>query len=130
MLFSRNKSRSTTTYTSTDTRGVADNGSVLITGSNNALNIESVDSEIAKAAFDFAAASDASAAEGFDKLLQVAGDVFDRGQSMIGLTQQSVLDAYAQAEADKSKTIDNRTIIILALAAAGALVLVKIGKKG
>lgn len=58
---------------------------------------------------------------GFDKLLDVAGELWDQGQGLIGQTQKAVADAYGQAQADKAGTIDNRTIIVLAVAGAAAL---------
>lgn len=60
-------------------------------------------------------------AVGFETLLNVAGDIFNQGQGLIGQTQKAVADAYGQAQNDKAGTIDNRTIIVLAVAGAAAL---------
>lgn len=136
------KSYVTTSYFNEDRRGVADNGSFLVTGSGNdlAVNIQALDAEIANAAFNFATSASAINGEGFSQLLGLtdvlqrrnsaefgnvldfAKSLFDRGESMIGQTQQAVLDAYSGAAADATRTIDNRTIIVLAIAAAVAVV--------
>jgi hypothetical protein len=65
--------------------------------------------------------ANATNADGFDKLLGVAENLFNQSQSLIGQTQASVADAYSQASSDKSGSIDNRTIIVLAVAGAAAL---------
>lgn len=61
--------------------------------------------------------------QGFQRLLEAADSLFDRGQALIGQTQSAVADAYGQAQANKSGTIDNRTLIVLAVAAGAAFVL-------
>lgn len=66
-----------------------------------------------------------SQASGFDKLVSVAGDLFTQGQNLIGTTQKAVADAYSVAQNDKAGTIDNRTIIVLAVAGAAALAFIK-----
>lgn len=43
----------------------------------------------------------------------------DNATSLAGQTQQAVLSAYTNAASDKTSTIDNRTIVTLALVAAG-----------
>lgn len=62
-----------------------------------------------------------SQASGFDKLIGVAADMWNQGQNLIGTTQKSVADAYSTAQSDKAGAIDNRTLIVLAVAAAAAL---------
>lgn len=65
-----------------------------------------------------------SQASGFDKLVSVAGDLFNQGQGLIGQTQKAVADAYSTAQSDKAGAIDNRTLIVLAVAGAAALAFV------
>ena len=59
--------------------------------------------------------------EGFNKLLGVAESLWTKSEGLIGQTQKSVADAYSQAQTDKAGTIDNKTIIVLAVAGAAAL---------
>lgn len=61
-----------------------------------------------------------SQTQGFSQLIGAAERLFNQGQNLIGTTQKSVADAYSQAQANKSGTIDNRTIIVLAVAGAAA----------
>lgn len=72
--------------------------------------------------------SNATNSDGFTKLLEVAENMFNRSEGLIGQTQKSVADAYAQAEADKAGTIDNRTIMVIAVAGAAALAYASRGK--
>lgn len=67
--------------------------------------------------------NNATNAEGFEKLLSAAENLWDRGEGLIGQTQKAVADAWSQAQNDKAGTIDNRTVIVLAVAGAAALVL-------
>ena len=124
---SSSKSASTTTYSNTDKRGVADNGAFLVTGDGNALDVrvESVDADIAKAAFAAVTAADAAGAEGFGQLLDLAGELFAGAGQMVEGTQAAALNAYSNATTEKAGTIDNKTIIVLGVAAAVALIAVK-----
>lgn len=65
--------------------------------------------------------ANATNADGFDKLLNVAENLFAGGNQLLSQTQASVADAYSQAQNDKAGTIDNRTIIVLAVAGAAAV---------
>lgn len=69
--------------------------------------------------------SNATNAEGFESLLKTAESLWDRGESLIGQTQQAVADAYSRAKNDEAGTIDNRTIIVLAVAGAAAFAFAK-----
>lgn len=60
--------------------------------------------------------------ESFSKLLETQKSMFDTSQGLIGQTQKSVADAYAQAQTEAKGTIDNKTIMVLGVAAAVALV--------
>lgn len=57
-------------------------------------------------------------ADGFSKLIDASTEVFNRGQQQIGQTQQMVGDAWRSAQTDGKGTIDNKTIVVLAGAAA------------
>lgn len=65
--------------------------------------------------------NNATNAEGFQSLLSAADSLWNRGEKLIGQTQQSVADAYRTANTDGKGTIDNKTIIVLAVAGAAAL---------
>lgn len=58
---------------------------------------------------------------GFDSLLSAAQTLWTNGEKLIGQTQQSVADAYSQAQTDAKGTIDNKTIMVIAVAGAAAL---------
>lgn len=94
----------------------ADNSTVGVT-----INNTTTDAGIVSRALQTIDVNNATNAEGFTQLLDAAGDLFKRGESLIGQTQKSVADAYGQAQTNKAGTIDNRTIIVLAVAGAAAL---------
>lgn len=109
-----NSIHTSTTYNVTD-------GDIVSRG------LDTVDKTV-KSALDAVNLSGATNADGFSKLLDIAGDMFNTSQGLIGQTQKSVADAYAQAEADKAGTIDNRTIMVIAVAGAAALAYANRGK--
>ena len=88
-------------------------------GSNN---------DVISMALDSVNLANANGADGFTALLGAAESLWNRGENMIGQTQQAVADAYTNAQSDKSGTIDNRTIIVLAVAGAAALAFMGRGK--
>lgn len=57
----------------------------------------------------------------FDKLVNVAGKLFDSSKAQNEAFQTSVAGAYQTAVAEKSGGLDNKTIVILGVAAAAAL---------
>lgn len=142
---SSKSSSSSTTYNTDKRNAVQDGIGVSGDGSSVAVSItdggivsralDSIDLNNANQSQGFTQLLDASGellgtitnsqASGFDKLVSVAGDLFTQGQNMIGTTQKAVADAYGQAQNDKAGTIDNRTLIVLAVAAAAALAFVK-----
>ena len=83
------------------------------------------------AALDFANQANARALEtvdttlndGFSRLLDISKDLFVYGGDLIDQTQSTVAAADMDAQNTAKGTIDNRTIIVLAVAAAAALVL-------
>lgn len=97
--------------------------------------LDSIDLSNANQAESFSNLLDASAtgfdklvgaqSSGFTDLIEVAEGLWSQGQNLIGTTQKAVADAYGQAQADKAGTIDNRTLIVLAVAGAAALAFVK-----
>lgn len=56
-------------------------------------------------------------------------DLIDAGKSLIGQTQQSVSDAYQTATAEKSGAMDNKTLMVLGIAAIAGIAIVFRGKQ-
>jgi hypothetical protein len=85
----------------------------------NALNF--ADSQIGKALETV----DTTLGDGFGRLLDISENMLSAGGDMIKQTQSTVAAAYADAQNTAKGTIDNRTMIILAVAGAAALVMIK-----
>ena len=96
--------------------------------SNTNTNVSVTDGGIVARALDSIDVNNATNAEGFTKLLDTAGSWFSQGQSLIGQTQKSVADAYAQAQTEAKGTIDNKTIMVIAVAAVAGLAFVNKAK--
>lgn len=105
-----------------DNRVAVQDGIGLSASSGNTISVQTVDAEIVGKALDSVNIGSALGAENFSKLLDVQKEMFNSSQGLIGQTQKAVADAYGQAQNDKAGTIDNRTIIVLAVAGAAALV--------
>lgn len=130
--------------------GISGDGSAIYSTSNT--YVQSVDRDIVARALDSVDVASAANRQGFEALLDQSGNIFgeaaslvnagsktnagifeqliDTGremfnttQGLIGQTQQSVADAYSMAQTDAKGTIDNRTIIVLALAGVAVVVL-------
>lgn len=112
-------SQSTSNY---DNRVAVQDGIGLSSSNGNTINVQTVDAEVVGKALDSVNISNALGADNFTKLLEAGKDMFNTSQGLIGQTQKAVADAYGQAQNDKAGTIDNRTIIVLAVAGAAALV--------
>ena len=134
-------------YTSTDRRLVADNGSFGLTGDDNAVSWSSTENnalqyadhstnitntldggaikssaEVVKAALETVGNADAVSGEGFSKLLDLAGELFEGGGRALERSQELTNSAYQQAVESKQGAIDNRTIAVLAMAGAAAVI--------
>lgn len=115
----------------TDARTFAD-ARQTIDSSNTNINIESADADIARAAFDFAKAGDATNGQGFESLLGLADRLFQSGEKLIGQTQDRVADAYANAGTlaiDQGGKFDNKTVVVLAGLGAAAVAVLAWGAK-
>lgn len=103
-----------------------------VSGSYNTTT--TADPLIAKAAFDFAAGSDARNGEGFDKLLDFAKELTNGAQesasSMSARFQDNVLQAFDGARNTTPGGIDNKTLIVLGLGVAGAVAVAAMARKG
>lgn len=116
-------SSSSSSTSNQDNRVAVQDGIGLSASSGNVITV--TDGGIVARALDSVDLNNATAAEGFSKLLDAAESLWERGENLIGTTQKHVADAYSQAQTDKAGTIDNRTIIVLAVAGAAALILAK-----
>lgn len=118
----RSSSSSASTTTNQDNRVAVQDGIGLSNSSGNAINITTVDGQIVGRALDTVDLNNATLGEGFESLLSAADNLFNRGENLIGQTQKAVADAYGQAQINAAGTIDNRTIIVLAVAAGAAVI--------
>lgn len=147
----KSKSSSSTTTNNADNRMAIQNGFGLSHSSGNALDfsdnstttINSLDGGAISRAFDSVDLSSAAnfgttsraldsidlsgkrLNDGFQSLIDAATSIFNDGQSLIGQTQKSVADAYSTAQTDAAGGIDQKTIIVLAVAGAVALYAIK-----
>lgn len=129
------KSSSSSTTNNFDHRVVADGGSVGLSGNNSVFNV--TDDGITARALDsvdknFKLVSD-SAGAGFAALLDTTQSMFEKqseqATAMAGTVEKNVLDAYRNAASDATGTIDNKTIIALAVAAVVAVVFINMRRK-
>jgi hypothetical protein len=131
---SRSNSKQATT--NNDNRVAVDSGLGLSASSKNVLgglglnldksnantfSINTSDPAIVTRALNSVDVANAGMSDGFTKLLDAAGSLFDRGETLIGRTQTAVADAYGRAQTDTKGGIDQRTMIVLAVAGAAAL---------
>lgn len=145
----RSSASSAQSTTNQDNRVAVQDGIGLSASSGNVINItdggtvarglDTVDSTISQAIESVNLAS-ANSTENYSTLLNSTGDKFemllgaaetlwDRGENLIGQTQKAVADAWSQAQNEKAGTIDNRTIIVLAVAGAATMALIARGRK-
>jgi hypothetical protein len=122
-------SSSTTSKTDQIDRRIVNESGVANSGDSNSVTINSLDGGIVKAALDTVQISDALSTESFNNLLKVAEGLFTGGERLIGQTQAAVADAYSMAQTDAKSTIDNRTIVVLGVAAAGVAAAYALRKK-
>lgn len=131
-LFSSSKSNSN--VFNTDKRLVTGEGSVGVSADSSTVTMNVTDAGIVSRALDSIDMAGATNADGFARLLKTAApmfdSMFDRGQALIGQTQSAVADAYGQARNNQAGTIDQRTMIALAVLAAIAVYATKKKKGG
>lgn len=140
----KSSSAQSSTTNNFDNRVAVQDGIGLANSSGNALTINSTttltDAGSIKEAFKFSGdtvgrafdsveVANATLGSGYESLIDAATEVFNRGQGLIGQTQQAVADAYSQAQTDKASTIDNRTLIALAVAGVASVFFFSRGRK-
>lgn len=119
---SSSKSTSNIVTTTTDKRLVVDGG-VGVSADNSTVNVQTLDAGIVKDALDTVKASDATNGEGFEKLLDLASNLFEKGGALIEKTQDTTLaqiEAVNAAANDREGAIDQKTMVVLAVAGATA----------
>lgn len=129
---SSNSSNQTTTQ-NTDKRLVVDSG-IGISSDSSTVTVNSLDAGIVGQALNTVQLADATNGQGFGQLLSLADKLFVGAGNLVAGTQQASLSmaeatqkatntAYQNATAEKSGTLDNKTIMILGVAAAAAMVM-------
>ncbi|WP_151446725.1 hypothetical protein [Lacisediminimonas profundi] len=113
--------QSQTTY-NTDKRITLQSG-VALSSENSTVNVETLDGAIVQRALDVVSNADATNGDSFSQLLSLADKIITGAGQLAISTQDSALKAYSQATTEKAGTIDNKTMIILGVAAAAALVM-------
>lgn len=135
---SSSKSASTTTYSNTDKRIVADGFGVGVSGDGNAVNynVQMLDggaiaasADVVRSALQTVEKADAVNGEGFGKLLELAGDVLAGGATALERSQELTAQAYRESVETRQATIDNKTITVIAIAGAVAAVAYGASKK-
>jgi hypothetical protein len=123
---SSSKSKSSSSTVNNDKRVVADGGSLGVSGDSVTVNVS--DQQAIQGALQFAEGANAIAGTSYEKLLDVASGIFEGAATAVSKAQDQTASAYQTAVAEKSGTVDNKTIMVVALAAAGVMAL-KAAKK-
>ncbi len=115
---SKSSSQANQSTTNTDKRVVNESGLIVQDSGGSTVNIERVDWEIVDGALS-------AAGEGYSKLLDISEKIISNGTKQLEATQAGISQAYTNAQTEKSGSIDQKTMIVLAVAGAAALVLSK-----
>jgi flagellar basal body rod protein FlgG len=124
---SRSSVQNSQSTSSADNRLVVDSGIGVSahSGSTVTVNNTTTDAQIVDRALDAVEINNATNAKGFTDLLDASESLFDRGERLIGMTQQSVAEAYQNAQTAKTGAIDQKTMIVLAIAGAATVFAMK-----
>lgn len=132
---SSSKSNATTT-TSTTTNNVdkrlAIETGIGISSDGSTINVQALDGAIVSEALDVVKNADAVSGAGFSQLLTLADKLFTGAGAVVETTQETALEsikAVNTAANDSKGSIDQKTIIVLGIAAAGAFMVAKMGKR-
>lgn len=110
-------SKSASSSNQTDKR-IAAEGSTVVSAENSTVTV--TDGGAVSRALDSVDLSNALQGEGFMKILDLTDKLAARGENLIGQTQTAVASAWKDAQETKAGAIDNKTIIVLGVAAAAA----------
>lgn len=109
-------SSSSSTTNNTDKRIAVGDGGLAVSADSSSVSVNVTDGGIVSRALDSVDSVNALGYEGYKKLLDTATNMFNKSEGLIGQTQKSVADAYNQAQLTAKGTIDNRTIVVIAVA--------------
>jgi hypothetical protein len=129
---SSSQANQSTQTTNVDKRVVAEGSLIATEGASIYNSSYSLDPVIVSKALDTVAVIDAQNGDGFSKLLNLAGNLFDtanknsmavvdQSTSLASRFQDNVMDAYSRGTADKAGAIDQKTMIVLGVTAAAAV---------
>lgn len=110
------------------------NGNNITSTNQSWLNITTTDNGLVSRGLDTVDRNNAAAfqivdsaldhtSDNFTKLLEVQASMWNDGQNLMGQMGDRVADAYNLAQTDAKGTIDNKTIVVLGVVAAAALVM-------
>lgn len=131
MAKSSSSSSVATTNQAIDKRVAVESG-IGISSDGSTVNIQSIDADLMKETMNVLGASDAVKGEGFARLLNLADKLFDRAGGMVERTQNTALeqlDTLNRAQNDARGSIDQKTLMVIAIAGA-AMVIVPKMKRG
>jgi hypothetical protein len=114
-LFSSSKSSSSTSIA--DQRVAVQDGIGLSGSNGNNVSMTTTDYGSVARAFDSIDKNNALTAGSFEALLGSADKLWQTGERLVAQTSDRVADAYNLAQTDAKGTIDNKTIVVLAVAA-------------
>lgn len=129
---SKSSSKSSSTTTNVDKRIAVETG-IGISSDGSTINVQALDGEIVKQALETVQTADATAGEGFSQLLTLADKLFTAGGEIITKTQDTTLaqlETINTAANDQKGSIDQKTMIVLGIATAGAIAYVASKRKG
>jgi hypothetical protein len=121
-----NNSGNTTTINTLDGGAIAGAMNTITQAVNDAFNFSTTSSNNAlgfgERALQTVELNNANLGEGFTRLLDAADNLFERGEKLVGLSGDRIADAYRTATVEKSGSIDNKTITVMVVAGAVALI--------
>ncbi len=126
---SSSSSSTATTTQNTDKRIAVEQG-IGISSDSSTVTVQALDAGIVSKALDTVASSDATAGAGFTQLLTLADKLFTGAGAVIEKTQDTALAQIGSLNAsanDARGTIDQKTMIVIAVAGAAAYALSRKG---
>lgn len=124
---SSSSSSPTTTTTQTTTQNtdkrIAIQDGIGISSDSSTVNVQALDGQIVSKALDTVAAADATAGDGFNKLLSLADKIISGAGTVVQSSQDTTLkqiESINAAAADSRGQIDQKTMIVIAVAGAAA----------
>lgn len=119
---SSSSSSTSSTTTNVDRRLVNESG-IGISSDSSTINVQNLDGEIVKKALDTVNVADAASSQGFTQLLGLADKLFTGAGQVLQTSQTATLaqvGALNQAQNDSRGSIDQKTLIVIAVAGAAA----------